>query len=221
VQERKLAATKEGFYRFELAYPLLAIEDEARAEKVNQGLVEQLRAIERRFVGESPGNDGTPDPENVRWFEGKCTIAYLSSAFVSVACDTMEGPGAHPNLDKFAYNFQICPEVRLVALGDLCRALAPCKKKIVDLINEDFRTGPKKETGIQFRVGPRGAPGQPPDMEHPVATLQAFAVTPAGLRIYLFDELPHVLQAFGVVDLPAAKVRPVLREDLAARLWRP
>jgi hypothetical protein len=58
-------------------------------------------------------------------------------------------------------------------------------------------------------------------MAHPVATLEAFAITPAGLRFYLFDELPHVLQAFAVVDLPAAKVRPVLREDLTARLWRP
>jgi hypothetical protein len=228
-EERTLAASREGHYRFDLKYPLLRIDDEKRAEKLNQALSEQLRAVEKRFVREASGDpgksltrddDGEPDPENARWFEGKCAIAYLSSAFVSVACDTMEGPGAHPNLDKFAYNFQICPEVRLVTLGDLCRALPSCKKKIVDLINEDFRTGQKKETGIQFRVGPRGAPGQPPDIEHPVATLEAFGITPAGLRIYLFDELPHVLQAFGVVDLPAAKVRPVLHEDLAARLWQ-
>jgi hypothetical protein len=229
-EERTLAAAQEGHYRFELKYPLLRIDDEKRAKNLNQALLEQLRAIEKRFVRESPGapgksltrdDDSKPDPENARWFEGKCAIAYLSSTFVSVACDTMEGPGAHPNLDKFAYNFEICPEVRLVALGDLCRELVSCKKKIVDLINEDFRTGQKKETGIQFRVGPRGAPGQPPDMAHPVATLEAFAITPAGLRFFLFDELPHVLQAFAVVDLPAAKVRPVLREDLTARLWRP
>jgi len=229
-EERTLTTSQEDHDRFELKYPVLSIDDEKRAEKLNQGLLAQLRAIEKRFVQESPGDPGKsptrdgenkPDPENARWFEGKCAIAYLSSAFVSVACETMQGPGAHPNLDKFAYNFQICPEVRLVALGDLCRELAPCKKKIVDLINEDFRTGQRKETGIQFRLGPRGAPGQPPDMEHPVATLEAFGITPAGLRIYLFDELPHVLQAFAIVDLPAAKVSPVLREDLAARLWRP
>jgi len=229
-EERTLSASREGHYRFDLQYPLVRIDDEERAEKLNQELLEQLRAIQKRFVRESSGDpgksltrddDGKPEPENARWFEGKCAIAYLSAAFVSVACETMEGPGAHPKLDKFAYNFQICPEVRKVSLGDLCRALPPCKKAIVDLINEDFRTGQKKETGIQFGVGPRGAPGQPPDREHPIATLQAFGITPAGLRIYLFDELPHVLQAFGVVDLPAAKIRPVMREDLAARLWRP
>jgi hypothetical protein len=58
-------------------------------------------------------------------------------------------------------------------------------------------------------------------MEHPAATLRTFGVTPTGLRIFLFDELPHVLQAFGVVDIPSAKVLPVLREDLARRIWGP
>jgi hypothetical protein len=220
-EERTLAASQEGRYRFELKYPLLRVDSEKRAEKLNQRLLELLRGIQHRFAQEVEGIAGAPDPDNARWFEGKCEIAYQSSAFVSVACDTLEGPGAHPNIDKFAYNFQICPEVHLLALDDVCRALPRCKKEIVDLINEDFRSGPKKETGIQFRVRPRGAPGAPPDMEHPVATLQAFGITPAGLRIYLFDELPHVLQAFAVVDLPAAKLRAILREDVAGRLWGP
>jgi hypothetical protein len=220
-EERKLAASQEGRYRFELKYPILQIDHEKRGEKLNQRLFELLRGLQSRFVQEAGAETGVPDPDNARWFEGKCEIAYQSSSFVSVACDTMEGPGAHPNLDQFAYNFQICPEVHLLALEDVCRALPRCKKELVDLINEDFRRGEKKETGIQFRAHPRSGPGSSPDMEHPVATLQAFGITPAGLRIYLFDELPHVLQAFAVVDLPAAKVRSVLREDVAARLWGP
>jgi len=127
----------------------------------------------------------------------------------------MEGPGAHPNLDKFAVNFQICPEVRRLALTDLCRSLPECRKTIIELISEDFRTGPKKETGIQFRDGATGAKGDSPDKEQPDATLREFAITTAGVSIFLFDELPHVLQAFGMVDLPAAKVRSVLHDE-----WR-
>ena len=46
-------------------------------------------------------------------------------------------------------------------------------------------------------------------------------MTPTGLRFYLFDELPHVLQAFAVIDIPAAKLRPVLRDDVAGRIWAP
>jgi hypothetical protein len=220
-EERTLTASREGQYRFELKYPLLHLDHQKRAEKLNQRLLELLRGVEHRFVQEAEGAGGAPDPDNARWFEGKCEIAYQTTAFVSVACDTTEGPGAHPNLDKFAYNFQICPDVHLLALEDVCRALPRCKKEIVDLINEDFRSGQKKETGIQFRVRPRGGAGSSLDMQHPVATLQAFGITPTGLRFYLFDELPHVLQAFAVVDLPAAKVRPVLREDMAALLWGP
>jgi hypothetical protein len=139
---------------------------------------------------------------------------------VSVACETLEGPGAHPNVDKFAHTFQLCPDVKPIALADLCRALPECRQRIVALINEDFRTGEKKQTGIQFRAGPPSS-GEPSDPEHPVATLQAFGITPAGLRFFLFDELPHVLQAFAVVEIPIAKVRGVLREDTARTIWGP
>jgi hypothetical protein len=217
---RKLAQTQPGQYRFEITYPYVPVDNEKAGRKLNPELLQRLVATQKRFVAQAQGENRPPDPDNARWFEGKCEIAYLSSSFVSVGCETMEGPGAHPNVDKFALNFQICPEVRPLALADLCGALPACKKKIVDLINEDFRSGPKKETGIQFRVGPRPST-EPPDMEHPVATLQSFGLTPAGLRVFLFDELPHVLQAFAIVDLPAAKLRSVLREDVAQRLWAP
>jgi hypothetical protein len=221
LEQRKLTAERKGQYRFELKYPLFLEDNEKVTQQLNRQFLEHLTAIQKRFVKEAQTEDHAPDPDNARWFEGKCEIAYHSLSFVSVACDTMEGPGAHPNLDKFAYNFQVCPDVRLVTLADLCRSLPDCRKKIVELINEDFRNGEKKETGIQFRDGPMRSPGEPPDMEHPVATLRTFGLTPTGLRVFLFDELPHVLQAFGVVDLPASQLRPVLREDVARRIWGP
>ena len=220
LEKRTLAAKKDGRYRFELQYPRLGGSDDAVTEKANRLLVDRLSTLEKRFVEEAEKQGGEPDPDNARWFEGKCEVAFDSPSFVSVACETMEGPGAHPNVDKFAHTLQLCPEVKPVALADLCRALPECRKRIVALINDDFRTGEKKQTGIQFRVGPASS-GDPPDPEHPVATLQSFGITPAGLRIYLYDELPHVLQAFAVVDLPSAKVRSVMREDFARNSWGP
>jgi hypothetical protein len=218
LEERQLAKQQPGQYRFELKYPLFHEENERVTQKLNGHLLEQLTAVQKRFLKEAEGQDGS-DPDNARWFEGKCATAYHSKSFVSVACDTMEGPGAHPNLDKFAYNFQICPDVRQLELADLCRDLPDCRKKIIELINEDFRTGEKKQTGIQFRAGPALPHGESSDPEHPVATLRTFGITPTGLRFYLFDELPHVLQAFGVIDIPIVKVRSVLRDDLARRVW--
>jgi len=218
LEQHKLAKEQQGRYRFELKYPLFHEENEKVTQKLNRQVLEQLAAIQKRFVSEAEGQSGALDPDNPRWFEGKCEVAYHSTSFVSIACDTMEGPGAHPNLDKFAYNFQICPEVRMLGLADLCRSLSECRKGIVQLINEDFRTGEKKQTGIQFRDGPTSN-GEPAGSEHPVATLRTFGITPTGLRTYLFDELPHVLKAFGVVDLPAARLRPLLRDDVARRIW--
>jgi hypothetical protein len=220
LEQGKLAAQQEGRYRFELKYPRFHEDNEKAMRKVNQQLFEQLGAIKTRFVKEAESQGGTPDPDNARWFEGKCETAYHSKSFVSVACETMEGPGAHPHLDKFAYNFQICPEVRVLALADVCRALPECRKKIIQLINDDFRTGEKKQTDIQFRDGPVPH-GESTDPDLPIPALRTFAITPTGLRFYLFDELPHVLQAFAVIDIPAAKVRPVLRDEIARRLWGP
>ncbi|MET0593183.1 MAG: hypothetical protein ABW133_10815 [Polyangiaceae bacterium] len=220
LEKRTLATKKDGHYRFELQYPLLKASDDATTEKVNRLLADRLATLQKRFVKEAQNQGGEADPDNARWFEGKCDVAHDSPSFVSVACETMEGPGAHPNVDKFAHTFQLCPEVKPVALADLCRALPECRKRIVALINEDFRTGDKKQTGIQFRVGPASS-ADPADSEQPVANLQSFGITPAGLRIFLFDELPHVLQGFGVVDIPVAKVRSVLREDTALRIWGP
>lgn len=219
LEERKLAAQQQGQYRFELKYPVFREDNEKVTQRLNRQLLDQLSEIKKRFVKEAEGQDHESDPDNARWFEGKCETAYHSASFVSVACDTMEGPGAHPNLDKFAYNFEICPEVRLLALADLCRSLPECRKKIVQLINEDFRSGEKKQTGIQFRDGPGVAHGEPSDPERPIATLRTFGITPTGMRFYLFDELPHVLQAFGIVDIPAAKLRAVLRDEQARRIW--
>jgi hypothetical protein len=218
LEQRKLTAQKQGRYRFELQYPLFHEDNEKLTQKLNAQLLEHLTGIQKRFVQEAENQDVESEPDNARWLEGKCEAAYHSKSFVSVACDTMEGPGAHPNLDKLAYNFQICPELRLLALTDLCRSLPECRKRIVELINDDFRTGDKKQTGIQFRTGPVPH-GESSDPEHRVAALRTFAITPTGLRFYLFDELPHVLQAFGVIDIPAAKLRPVLREDVAHRIW--
>ena len=218
LEERKLATEQKGHYRFELKYPVFHEDDEMVTQKLNRQLLEQLTAIEKRFLKEAEGQGAGSDPEDARWFEGKCATAYHSKAFVSVACDTMEGPGAHPNLDKFAHNFRICPDVRELTLADVCRSLPECRKTIVALVNEDFRTGEKKQTGIQFRDGPARGGSDP---EHPVAALRTFEITQAGLRFFLFDELPHVLQAFAVIDIPAAKLRPVLRDDVARRLWAP
>ena len=220
LEERKLAAEQQGRYRFELKYPHFHEDDEKVTQKLNLQLVEQLTTIEKRFIREAEGQGPGSDPDNARWFEGTCGTAYHSKSFVSVACDTMEGPGAHPNLDKFAYNFRICPDVRPLALADICRSLPECRKRIIAVINEDFRAGEKKQTGIQFREGP-GAKGEASDLEHPVAALRSFGITPTGLRFFLFDELPHVLQAFAVIDISAAKLRPVLRDDAARRLWAP
>jgi len=220
LEEHKLAAERKGQYRFELKYPLFHEDDEKVTQKLNRQLLERLKAIEKRFVSEAEGQETGSDPDNARWFEGKCATAYHSKSFVSVACDTMEGPGAHPNLDKFAVNFRICPDVHELTLTDVCRSLPDCRKGIIALINEDFRAGEKKQTGIQFRDGPRGQ-GEASDPEHPVAELRVFGITPTGLRFFLFDELPHVLQAFAVVDVPATKLRPVLRDDVARRIWGP
>ena len=221
LESRQLASRQEGHYRFELQYPHLYADDAKVAQKVNDQLLEQLTVIQKRFIKEAVEEGRAPDSENARWFEGTCATTYHSKAFVSVACDTMEGPGAHPNLGKLAYSFQVCPEVRQLALADLCRSLPECRKRSIQLVNEDFRVDPKKETGIQFRDGPMGSRGEPPDMEHPAATLRTFGVTPTGLRFFFFDELPHVLQAFGIVDIPIGKLRPVLREDMALLIWGP
>jgi len=220
-EQRKLNSRKEGYYRFELAYPVFQEAREKVAQKINRQLLERLTAIQKRFLKEAEATNGAPDPDNARWYEGKCDVAFYSPSFASVGCETMEGPGAHPNLDKFAINFEICPDVRRLTLADLCRELPECRKKIIELINQDFRTGKKKETGIQFRDGPGAEKVGAPDMEHPVVTLREFGITPVGLRLFLFDELPHVLQAFAIVDIPAAKVRPVLRDDVARRIWGP
>ena len=220
-EQRKLKSMKEGHYRFELAYPVFQEASEKVAQKINRQLLERLTAIQKRFLKEAEATTGAPDPSNARWFEGTCDVAFYSPSFTSVGCETMEGPGAHPNLDKFAINFELCPDVRRLALADLCRELPECRNKVIELINEDFRTGKKKETGIQFRDGSTAAKGGAPGMEHPVATLREFGITPVGLRFFLFDELPHVLQAFAIVDIPAAKVRPVLRDDVARRIWGP
>jgi hypothetical protein len=217
LEQKKLAAKREGRYRFELQYPVLVEADSKMEQQLNRLLSQRLTAIQKRFVDESSGDESAPsDPDDARWFEGKCEVAYHSSAFVSVACDTMEGPGAHPNLDKFAYNFQTCPEVRLLTLVDLCRSLSACRQRIVELLNEDFRTGDKKQTGIQFRDSASSGPSDP---EHPVAKLDSIGLTPTGLRVFLFDELPHVLQAFAIVDLPAVELSNVLRADIAHAIW--
>lgn len=218
LEKRSLAAKREGRYRFELEYPVLRAKAEKIEQSVNRALLDRLSALQKRFVKDAEENSDGSDPDNARWFEGKCDIAYDSPSFVSVGCETMEGPGAHPNVDKLAYNFRICPNVKALELADLCRSLPECKKRIVDLINEDFRQGDKKQAGIQFRTESE-APGSPADPERTVAKLQSFGITPAGLRVFLFDELPHVLQAFAIVDIPAAKVRSVLREDVARALW--
>jgi hypothetical protein len=220
-EQRKLASVKERHYRFELLYPVFHEQPEKVSSKLNREIAEHLTALQKRFVNQAEAAATAPDPDDARWFEGRCDVGYHSMSFTTVACETMEGPGAHPHLDKFALNFQICPDVRRLELTDLCRSLPQCRKKIIELINEDFRAGQKKETGIQFREGPAGTKGGSTDAEQPIATLRVFAITPVGLRIFLFDELPHVLQAFAIVDLPAAKVRPVLRDDVARRLWRP
>jgi hypothetical protein len=220
-EQRKLASHKEGRYRFELTYPVFIEEDEKVAANVNRQLLEQLTAVQKRFLKETPAETQAHDPANQPWFEGKCDTAFYSPSFTSIACETMEGPGAHPNIDKFAVNFQTCPDVRRLALADLCRSLSECRTKIIELINEDFRTGQKKETGIQFRDAAMGAKGDSPDKEQTAATLRAFGITPVGLRFFLFDELPHVLKAFATVDIPAQKVRPVLRDDVTRRLWGP
>jgi hypothetical protein len=218
LEKRSLAAKREGRYRFELEYPLLRTPSEKTEQKVNRALLDRLATMQKRFVKDAEQYSDDSDPENARWFEGKCAISYDSPSFVSVACETMEGPGAHPNVEKFAHNFRICPDVKALELGDLCRSLPECKKRIVDLINEDFRAGDKKQTGIQFR-SESGTSGGAPDPDSPIAKLQSFGITPSGLRVYLFDELPHVLQAFAIVDIPVAKVRSVLREDVAQLLW--
>jgi hypothetical protein len=218
LEKRSLTAKREGRYRFELEYPWLRAANEKAEQKVNRALLDRLSATQKGFVKDAEQYGDGSDPDGARWFEGKCAIAYDSPSFVSVACETMEGPGAHPNVDKFAHNFRVCPDVKAVDLVDLCRSLPECKKRIVDLINQDFRTGDKKQTGIQFRTESE-APGAPSDPERPIAKLQAFGITPAGLRFYLFDELPHVLQAFAIVDIPAADLRSVIREDVARLLW--
>jgi hypothetical protein len=220
-EQRKLASHKEGRYRFELTYPAFVEESEKVASNVNRQLLEQLTAVQKRFLKEIQTETQAPDPTNLRWFEGKCDTAFYSPSFASIACETMEGPGAHPNVDKFAINFQTCPDVRRLALADLCRSLPQCRTKIIELINEDFRTGQKKETGIQFRDGALAHGGDSPKKEQPAATLRAFGMTPTGLRFFLFDELPHVLKAFAIVDIPAELVRPVLRDDVARRIWGP
>jgi hypothetical protein len=220
-EQRKLASVKERHYRFELLYPVFPEQPEKVSSKLNREILEHLTVLQKRFVNQADAVATAPDPDNARWFEGRCDVGYHSMSFTTVVCETMEGPGAHPHLDKFALNFQICPDVRRLDLADLCRSLPQCRKKIIELINEDFRAGQKKETDIQFREGPAGTNGGSTDAEQPIAALRAFAITPVGLRIFLFDELPHVLQAFAIVDLPAAKVRPVLRDDVARRLWRP
>jgi hypothetical protein len=220
LEKRSLASQRDGHYRFDLEYPVLRASTKEIEQSVNRALVDRLSALQKRFVKDAEAHSDGSDPDNARWFEGKCALAYDSPSFVTVACETMEGPGAHPNVDKFAHNFRICPSVKALELADLCRSLPDCKKRIVELINEDFRTGDKKQTGIQFRVD-SGSPGTPgtTDPERPVAKLQSFGITPAGLRIFLFDELPHVLQAFAIVDVPAGKVRSVLRDDVAHALW--
>jgi hypothetical protein len=218
-EQRKLASHKEGRYRFELTYPVFVEEDEKVASNVNRQLLEQLTAVQKRFLKETRGETEAPDPDNERWFEGKCDTAFYSPSFTSIACETMEGPGAHPNIDQFAVNFQICPDVRRLALADLCRSLPECRVQIIELINQDFRTGQKKETAIQFRDGAIGAKGDAPDTERTATMLRAFGITPVGLRFFLFDELPHALKAFAIVDIPAQKVRPVLRDDVARRIW--
>jgi hypothetical protein len=218
LEKRALTAKKDGHYRFEFEYPLLRAPADKIEQKVNRLLFDRLAKIQTRFVREAENQGGESDPDNARWFEGKCEVVYDSPSFVSVGCETMEGPGAHPHVDKFAHSFQLCPDVKPLALADLCRALPECRKRIVALINEDFRTGDKKQTGIQFRAGP-SSPGDPDDSEHPVANLQSFGITPGGLRFFLFDELPHVLQAFAVVDIPIAKLRTVLRDDATRAIW--
>jgi hypothetical protein len=216
VDQQKLTSERHGFYRFELQYPVFPDSTHKGHFALNRLLSQKLTTLQKRFLDGAGGEGRAPDPDNARWFEGKCELAYASRVFVSVACDTMEGPGAHPNLDKFAYNYRVCPDVREVTLSDLCRSLADCRRRIVQLINDDFRSGEKKQTGIQFREDTKGTAG---DTEQPVAKLDAFGITPSGLRVFLFDELPHVLQAFAIVDIPAAKLRSVVRDDVARQIW--
>jgi hypothetical protein len=83
-----------------------------------------------------------------------------------------------------------------VTLASLCKPDAPCTKAILDLIRHKLAARKVDVT-----------------LDEHAEALKQFAITRSGFRFFANDDLPHVIQSKGIVDVPFERLHAVLRHD--------
>jgi hypothetical protein len=195
-------------YRSLIKYPAPV----SSAPNVDKEIVAQIEADLKRRQREFnksadeaiAGTKDEPDglkPDQVG-LEIDCQQTFLSDTLFSIACtDVPALGGPYPDVQHFAYNFQFCAndKVRALHLPDVCRPGAACTKAIAKLINQTLKAGLAKDADVQI--------------DAQSDALKKFAVTPKGLRFFVNEELPHVLDEAGTIDIAFGKLTAVLKAD--------
>lgn len=202
-ERRELAP--QGRYEARASYPYALSSDAAVDDGINAVIAADLEARRREFTKnadeliETEKNDPTSlTPDRVA-LEIKCDQALITTSLLSISCTSYRDLGRpYPNLESFAYNFALCAgtRARYVTLASLCKPDAPCKRTILDLIRRELAARKVDVT-----------------LDEHAEALKQFAVTRSGFRFFANDDLPHVIQSAGIIDVPFERLSAVLRHD--------
>jgi hypothetical protein len=202
-ERRELAP--QGKYETRASYLYALSSDTAVDDGINGAIATDLEARRREFTKsadeliETEKNDPEPLAPNRVALDIQCEQSVTTATLLSITCTSSRDlGGAYPNLESFAYNFALCAGTRAgyVTLASLCKPDAPCTKAILDLIRH-------KLAARQVDV----------TLDEHAEALKQFAITRSGFRFFANDDLPHVIQSKGIVDVPFERLHAVLRHD--------
>ncbi len=194
-----------GKYDARISYLYMTSAETIVDDEINHAIASDLAELRRTFIKSADlaiaESKGDPEPLTRKrvGFDITCDKAGSTTTMLSIVCKryTYLG-GPYPNVDHITYNFGLCAGQHAVALtlGALCRPDAQCEKTILDLLNRELSA-----RNVEVKLD-----------EHAEA-LKTFAITQAGLRFFANDDLPHVIESAGTIDIAFAQLWNVLRGD--------